>query len=291
MQYKLVLDRIYNKGDLKYSIVIPVYNQEKIIIKNISSLIENTLGNYEIILINDFSSDQTLYLLKNFFSKFKPSKVNFKRIRLLNTNWPLFETKCDNIGFKLSKGDYVLEIQADMEMTQKGYNETLAKPFKVIKNLIAVSGRGAHFFDDNKVEGVGKINENVIKTLDELRIDRDKFFIYETCMRGPLLIDNKKLKEMNYLDEKRFFLNNSDHDLMLRARLTRNYTCGYKPIEFNSPLEDGSTRKRRKIKNLKQIFNLIEYQRLKFKFKEKEKLEFKKFRKVFKKIHKEINLK
>ena len=59
MKYKVVIDKNFSLGKLKYSIVIPVYNQEKIIIKNISSIINNTHKNYEIIIINDFSSDKT----------------------------------------------------------------------------------------------------------------------------------------------------------------------------------------------------------------------------------------
>ena len=290
MKYKLLLDKKFSEGNLKYSIVIPVYNQEKIIIKNISSIIKNTINNYEIILINDFSSDKTLALLKDFFYKLKPKKNYIKRIRILNTNWPLFETKCDNIGFKLAQARFILEIQSDMEMIQKGYNETLLEPFKLFKNLIAVSGRGAHYMD-NRLEGVGKINHNINRSLNELNIDEDKFYIYETCMRGPLLIDKLKLREMNYLNEKRFFLNNSDHDLMLRSRIIKNYICGYRPIEFNSPLEDGSTRKRKKIKSFKQIINFIEYQRLKFIFRRKEKLDILNFRRAFKKCHNEISLK
>ena len=139
MNYKIVLDKIYEDIKVKYTIVIPVFNQQKIIIKNINSIIINTLGDYEIIIINDYSNDKTLELLKNFFVNFEPTYRNFKRIRIIDTYWPLFETKCDNIGFKLSKAKFVLEIQADMKMLIKGYDQILTKPFNKIENLIAVS--------------------------------------------------------------------------------------------------------------------------------------------------------
>jgi hypothetical protein len=51
-----------------------------------------------------------------------------------------------------------------------------------------------------------------------------------------------KLEELNFLNETDFYLDNSDHDLMARAFLEKQYMCGYVPIEFNSPLKDGSTR-------------------------------------------------
>ena len=83
--------------------------------------------------------------MNNFFVNYESIYSNFKIIRIIDTKWPLFETKCDNIGFKLSKAKFVLEIQADMQMVIKGYNRILSKPFNKIQNLIAVSGRCAHF--------------------------------------------------------------------------------------------------------------------------------------------------
>ena len=109
MNYNIVLDKIYEDIKVKYTIVIPVFNQQKIIIKNINSIISNTLGDYEIVIINDYSNDKTLELLKNFFVNFEPIYSNFKRIRIIDTYWPLFETKCDNIGFKLSKAKIIKE--------------------------------------------------------------------------------------------------------------------------------------------------------------------------------------
>ena len=67
MKYRVTFDRIYEDTNIKFTIVVPVYNQEKLILQNINSIINNTLGNYEIIIINDYSNDRTLELLNNFF--------------------------------------------------------------------------------------------------------------------------------------------------------------------------------------------------------------------------------
>ena len=129
--------------------------------------------------------------MNNFFVNYEPIYSNFKRIRIIDTNWPLFETKCDNIGFKLSKAKFVLEIQADMQMVIKGYDQILSKPFNKIKNLIAVSGRCAHFFDYiGDSDGTGKLGINIEKSIKELNVKKNNFYIFDTCNRGPLLIDN-----------------------------------------------------------------------------------------------------
>ena len=142
----------------------------------------------------------------------------------------------------MSRGKYCLEIQADMEMIEYNYNLHLTKPFKLFDNILAVSGRCAHNLIDEKI-GIGKLGLSVKNSVSELNIDRNKFYTYETCNRGPLLFDRKKLKRLNYLDELNYYLDNSDHDIMIRGYLKYGYICGYVPIDFNSPLVDGSTRK------------------------------------------------
>lgn len=232
----------YNNGNIVYSVVVPVYNQENIIIENIKSIIHNTLGNFEIIIILDYCFDNTEQNIFTFLDNYKNEKESLVQIKVfINKEKPLFETKCDNIGFKNSEGKYCLEIQADMKMTEYGYNIHLTKPFLVLNNVIAVSGRCCHKLYDHS-KGVGKMGMNIERTLDELKIDKNKFYVYETCNRGPLLLDKEKLKEMDFLDEEEYFLDDSDHDLMARAYLQKKYICGYVPIDFFSPVYLGSTR-------------------------------------------------
>jgi len=236
MQFK------YNDGSVAYSVVMPVYNQESIIVKNLQGIINNTFDNFEIILILDYCYDDTEKHILDYLSKYQNKKDNLIQIKIFkNTEKPLFETKCDNIGFKNSQGRYCLEIQSDMEMTEPGYNLHLTKPFLLLENVIAVSGRCAHnLFSPG---GVGKLGRSIEEPLNHLNISKNKFYVFETCNRGPLLLDKKKLQELNYLDEDNYFLENCDHDLMARAYISKGYICGYVPIEFNAPLNDGTRRK------------------------------------------------
>ena len=256
---------IYSKEsqvEIVYSIIIPVFNQEEIIVENLKSIIDNTLGNFEIIIILDFCFDETEKNLFFFIENYKNTKTNFIQITIVkNQNLPLFETKCDNIGFKKSIGKYCLEIQGDMKMTEMGYNIHITKPFLILENVIAVSGRCAHNLFNNK--GIGKLSLEIERPTSELNICKNKFYVYETCNRGPLLIDKKKLEELNFLDEENYFLDNSDHDLFARAYLLKNYICGYVPIDFEAPLCNGSTRNNKTYNFCKEYFiNKNEKERL-----------------------------
>lgn len=252
----------YNIGEIIYSIVMPVYNQEQIIVENIKSIITNTLDNFEIIIILDYCFDNTEPNIMDFLESYENKINNLIQITILkNEDKPLFETKCDNIGFKQSKGKYCLEIQADMKMTEMGYNLHLTKPFNLYNNVIAVSGRCAHnLFNDN---GIGKLGYDIEKSISQINVNKNKFYVFDTCNRGPLLIHKSKLEELNYLDEDNYFLDNSDHDLMARAYIEKQYICGYVPIDFDAPLRLGSTRNNNKYNNCEQyLINKMELEQL-----------------------------
>ena len=49
---------------MRYSFVIPIYNGEKYIDRCLKSILSQTYKNYEVIIINDGSTDRTIEILK-----------------------------------------------------------------------------------------------------------------------------------------------------------------------------------------------------------------------------------
>jgi len=253
-KYDHDIDILINKTFLNekpfFSIITPVYNQEDIVTQKFKSILDNTTEKYyEIIYILDGCSDNTETNLINFINNMNVEEYPLLiKILILKSIIPLFETSADNLGFICSDGEYLLEIQSDMEMTQYGYNMKLLKPFTLDENIIGISGRCCHSFDETN--GIGKLGADIAKQLLP-NIDQNAYYIGETCNRGPLLLNKLKLKEIGYLDEVNYFQENSDHDLFARAYFLKNWICGYVPIEFSSPLEHGSSRKPRDYNNIK----------------------------------------
>ena len=66
-----------NVSEVVYSIVIPVYNQENIIVKNLKSIINNTLENFEIIIILDFCFDNTENNLIKYLDNYNKCYIYF----------------------------------------------------------------------------------------------------------------------------------------------------------------------------------------------------------------------
>ena len=234
---EVIFYKKYSDANIDYSIVVPVFNQEKIIEINILSIIKHMEGNFEIIIILDSCVDNTESILLNLFKHINIS--NLIKVIIIKQETPVFETTCDNIGFIISSGKYIIEIQADMNMVEYGFNKNLERGFKKYNDIIGISGRCTHF--PGGCQGIGKIGTLIEQPLP-IDLDRNLLYMYGTCNRGPLMLDREKLKHMKYLDEQNYFLDGSEHDLFARSYFLNNWKCGYIPIEFKSPLNQGSTR-------------------------------------------------
>lgn len=82
------------------SIVLPVYNGEKYLRESIESIIEQTYKNWELLILDDCSTDSTSEIAKKYVAKDDRIKyfLNEENLRL---------PKNLNKGFSLSKGDYL----------------------------------------------------------------------------------------------------------------------------------------------------------------------------------------
>ena len=63
------------ENDIKVSVIIPVYNAEKYIAQCLQSVIDQTLQEIEIIIVNDGSIDNSLQIVKDFQNKDKRIKI------------------------------------------------------------------------------------------------------------------------------------------------------------------------------------------------------------------------
>jgi glycosyltransferase involved in cell wall biosynthesis len=225
-----------------FSLVIPIHNQESIIERVLNSVVTMTLGYYELILILDGCTDSTPTIVRNWASR------QSIELHILENPVGFFETACDNQGFRMAKGKYIIEIQADMEILTFGYNILLASPLEQYPDMIGVSGRCCHGLNTSSTPfAAGKLGEAAKQPHVILQDFRayNKVFLSHTVNRGPLALRKSMLQELEYLDEEHYTLGNDEHDLFARAWAHKQWRCGFVPVEVYSPLEWGSTRKPR----------------------------------------------
>jgi len=93
-----------NSNEIKISILLPVYNGERYIKETIDSLLSQTFREFELIIINDASTDRTVQIIEQY---------DDTRILLVNNeiNRKLIYTL--NRGLTLCKGKYISRIDAD----------------------------------------------------------------------------------------------------------------------------------------------------------------------------------
>ena len=90
---------------MKFSIVIPVYNSEKWIGKCIESVLNQTYTNYEIIVVDDISTDNSVKIAKDLLKNTKHKVIVNKSKRLSGGT--------RNVGICESTGDYIICIDGD----------------------------------------------------------------------------------------------------------------------------------------------------------------------------------
>lgn len=114
--------------EMMVSVIIPAYNEQDTIQKCLDSVAKQNYKNIEIIVIDDFSSDQTSAVVKQWTRKFK------RKLRIVRNKRHEERGISRNLGARLSTGDYLLFIDADMQIN----NRVISDCIKEVRNNHAV---------------------------------------------------------------------------------------------------------------------------------------------------------
>ena len=125
------------------SFIIPLFNKEEFIANCISSVLKQTYPNYEIIIIDDGSTDSS----KDIINEFRKGTDKIKYFYQENKGVSIARNK----GIELCRGDFVLFLDAD---------DSIAPEF--VQNLISNYQEG----DDIVICGLTKVFGN--KKLEEV---------------------------------------------------------------------------------------------------------------------------
>jgi len=117
---------------MKISLIIPAYNEEKYIGDCLSSIEKYGEGIFEVIVVNNASTDDTAKVVER-FSKVKLINENKKGLPFAR-----------NRGLSEAKGEIVAFVDADTRI-KKGWVENIIKKFEEDESLISVSGPYFHY--------------------------------------------------------------------------------------------------------------------------------------------------
>ncbi|HBR55641.1 MAG TPA: hypothetical protein DEA82_16235 [Flavobacteriaceae bacterium] len=173
----------------KVSIIIPVYNRAHLIGETLDSILAQTYTNWECIVVDDGSTDNTLELLEDYAqkdSRFKYYKRPYNR--------PKGGNAARNYGFQKSTGDYIQWFDSDDIMV----SEFLEVKIRVLENesVDFVISRSINF---------GTVGEEEIELYDKNKIAEisarnfiflNIFFMTPDFMSHRNLVKNHLFNEM-----------------------------------------------------------------------------------------------
>ena len=113
---------------MKVSVIVPVYNVEKYLDKCLNSLVNQTLKDMEIIIVNDGSKDKSQEIINKYAKKYK------NIISIIKENGGVSEAR--NLGLKKASGEYIGFLDSDdwveKDMYEKMYKKAISEHFDVV---------------------------------------------------------------------------------------------------------------------------------------------------------------
>lgn len=194
------------------SIIIPTYNRANLIGKSIDSVLNQTFKDFEVIIVDDGSTDDT----KNVVESFNDIRIIY--IRNKKNKGACFAR---NIGIKIAKGEFIAFQDSDDEWLPK----KLEKQINVFKTLP----------QENIVyTGFWKIKDDKKTYIPLNRVKQKEGNIYKELLKGnfistqTLLVRKKCFEKSGIFDENlpRF----QDWELVLRLSKYYNFKFIDKPL-------------------------------------------------------------
>ncbi|MEI0700190.1 glycosyltransferase, partial [Brachyspira intermedia] len=161
------------KNNIKISVIIPVYNVEKYLDKCLTSIINQSLKDIEIICINDGSTDSSLQILESY-------KEKDNRIIIINQK-NLKQAAARNNGLKIAKGEYISFVDSD-DYIEKDFLKKLYQT-AINNNADIAASNVQEFIDDDFFYDISYVSKMTFFFYEKriLVTPEDKFGIIYSC--------------------------------------------------------------------------------------------------------------
>ncbi len=184
---------------MKFSVIIPSYNRGPLIVNTINSVLNQTYKNFEIIIVDNCSTDNTIEVLQPILQK-------HENIHLIRNEQNFERSISRNIGFKAAKGDFLTLLDSDDFMYPNNLLDAsnFIKPnpeIKIFHNLYELI--------DSDKKLIRKYSYPSLKNY-KLKILKGNFF---SCI-GVFL--SKEIYQNYFFDENKIIVGSEDWELWIR---------------------------------------------------------------------------
>ncbi|MGB9696179.1 MAG: glycosyltransferase family 2 protein [Ignavibacteria bacterium] len=195
----------------KISIIMPVYNIEKYLAKAIEGILSQTFKDFELIIIDDASTDNTVKIINGF---------DDNRIILVRNSVHQGLVAQLNSGLKLAKAEFIARMDGD----DLHHSERLSIQYNILKSSsnIDIVGSNIIYIDEND-------NPIIEKSLPEHHSDIEFMMPFiPSVIHGSILVRKSVLDSVNGYDSA-----HSCEDIDLFLRLLKK---GHKFYNVQKPL-------------------------------------------------------
>jgi glycosyltransferase involved in cell wall biosynthesis len=184
------------------SVILPVYNGSAYLSESIKSVLNQSHANFELIIVDDGSTDESPEIIKKYADE-------DKRIKNIRNKKNLGIQKSLNKGIKLSKGTYIARIDDDDLWCDKN---KLEKQVEFLNNNLECGVIGtAMILIDSEGKELGKI---VYKESDN--DIRNNLLLASQLAHPSVVIRKKALDELGFYREDKKYRHTEDYELWLR---------------------------------------------------------------------------
>lgn len=222
------------------SVIVPVYNVEDYLEKCLESLVNQDFENYEIIIVNDGSPDNSQHIIDKYVKNYPNLIRGYKK-----ENGGLSSAR--NYGIKKAKGEYIVFVDSDDYVTQNYlsalYNEATSKDYDIVAcNIIKKNNSNEEvlkcYIDKNNTPtknlllslptACNKIYK--IKLFVENKIYYpEKIFYEDLATTGRLLVCANKV---TYINQDLYYYIERDSSIMHQTKYNPKMSDIFKSLEI-----------------------------------------------------------
>jgi teichuronic acid biosynthesis glycosyltransferase TuaG len=150
------------------TIVIPIYNAQRYLSETVKSVLNQTYQNFELLLINHNSTDESSLIINSFEKEDKRVKV----VNLdINKGGPAYPR---NVGLQIAKGDYIAFLDADDVWLE----DKLQRQLQFIKNQNAdIVHTLANKIDENSLQ-IGEFKDQRVFNILKYILNKKNIIYY-----------------------------------------------------------------------------------------------------------------
>lgn len=174
--------------DVSYALtaIVLVYNGEPYLDNCLNSLVNQTLDNLEIILINDASTDDSLITCKKY-------EKQYDNVRLIDKKENAGLGANGNLGISLAKGEYIILVDNDDIVPPDAYEKLYTKAKETNADICIGKAnfiRGNSQFDFDYREGYVWRKEQTITDVNDFPELFEDVYYWNQVVRKDLIIKN-----------------------------------------------------------------------------------------------------